>query len=282
VVDLGEKARRLERRIARTVDAAVTELVGASQVSPIEIVHAVLDAAEREVQEVGRGRRVFPFNHLRVHVVAAAGDREARARFAAVVEGPPSLNDRLGGRLQSAGCAPISIAIETVFVAERGNAWVNKDFHVEFDRVEGAAIAGTQVPQVDGTNVPAYREVPPYNVTLVVAKGTAAREAYWFPGGRIDVGRRPEVVDQKQRLVRTNHVAFNEDDSEVNASVSRRHAHIELTADGYRVWDDGSAQGTSIMRNGKTIKVPAGARGVRLESGDELVLGQARLRVTIN
>jgi predicted component of type VI protein secretion system len=64
--------------------------------------------------------------------------------------------------------------------------------------------------------------------------------------------------------------------------VSRRHAHIELSADGqsYRLWDDKSAHGTSIIRNGRTIKVPAGPRGTRVEPGDEIALGQARLRVT--
>jgi hypothetical protein len=35
------------------------------------------------------------------------------------------------------------------------------------------------------------------------------------------------------------------------------------------------------VRNGKTISVPAGSRGVRLQSGDEVVLGEARLRLLI-
>jgi hypothetical protein len=47
-----------------------------------------------------------------------------------------------------------------------------------------------------------------------------------------------------------------------------------------RLFDDRSAHGTSIVRNGKTISVPAGSKGVRLQSGDEVVLGDARLRVS--
>jgi predicted component of type VI protein secretion system len=66
--------------------------------------------------------------------------------------------------------------------------------------------------------------------------------------------------------------------------VSRRHAHIDYS-DGsgdYRIIDDRSAHGTSILRNGKTIDVPTGSRGIRLQSGDDIVLGDARLRVKIS
>jgi hypothetical protein len=35
------------------------------------------------------------------------------------------------------------------------------------------------------------------------------------------------------------------------------------------------------VRAGRTIEVPRGARGLLLRDGDEVVLGQARLRVTI-
>ena len=70
-----------------------------------------------------------------------------------------------------------------------------------------------------------------------------------------------------------------DDESEINRTVSRRHAHIAWSGTEFRVFDDRSAHGTRIVRGGKTIPVPAGARGVRLTSGDELLLGSARLRV---
>ena len=68
-----------------------------------------------------------------------------------------------------------------------------------------------------------------------------------------------------------------------NQSVSRQHAHIEYveSARHYRIRDDRSAHGTHIVRNGRTVPVPAGPRGVRLESGDEIVLGEARARVVL-
>ena len=118
---------------------------------------------------------------------------------------------------------------------------------------------------------------------LAVIKGAAEQRSYAFTSGRIDIGRRSDVVDQRQRLIRTNHVAFSEDGPDENRTVSRRHAHIEFNAQDrcYRLWDDRSAHGTTIVRDGRAIRVPAGARGTRLETNDEIVLGHARLRVTV-
>jgi predicted component of type VI protein secretion system len=83
-------------------------------------------------------------------------------------------------------------------------------------------------------------------------------------------------------VLRTNHVAFSEEEADENLSVSRRHAHIAFDEGAYRIWDDRSARGTSIVRGGRTVRVPASARGTRLVSGDEIVLGRARLRVAID
>jgi hypothetical protein len=44
--------------------------------------------------------------------------------------------------------------------------------------------------------------------------------------------------------------------------------------------DDGSEHGTEIVRGGRTIPVHRGKRGVRLQSSDEVVLGEARVRIT--
>ena len=273
-MDFASKARKLERRISRTVDAAVVEFVGRSTTSPIEIVHGVLDRAEAEVQDIGRGRRVVPFNRVRVHVVAG-NDKESRARFAAVIDGPPSLSARLVERLNSSGCAIDRLDAIVVYVRRRGPDWTDADFHVDFDRAD--------LPRKTQAPAPAVKEAG-VRLKLTVLKGTAEQRTYMFTAGRVDIGRRSDVVDQRQRLIRTNHVAFAEDGADENRTVSRRHAHIEFV-DGdrcYRLWDDRSAHGTIIVRNGRAIKVPAGARGTRLETDDEIVLGHARLRVTID
>jgi hypothetical protein len=48
----------------------------------------------------------------------------------------------------------------------------------------------------------------------------------------------------------------------------------------HRLHDDRSAHGTGIIRGDRTIPVPPGSRGVRLRSGDEIVIGEARLDPT--
>jgi hypothetical protein len=74
-------------------------------------------------------------------------------------------------------------------------------------------------------------------------------------------------------------VVFIGDAGDPNPTVSRNHAHIDLTSKPteFRLYDDRSAHGTSILRNGHTIS----PRGVRLQAEDEIVLGEASLRVEI-
>jgi hypothetical protein len=117
-----------------------------------------------------------------------------------------------------------------------------------------------------------------------VLQGSATAPTYTFTAWPITLGRGAEVRDNRQQLLRLNHVAFVENGDAVNQSVSRRHAHIDLDArtSRPRVIDDNSAQGTSIIRAGRGIAVPRGSRGLGLQSGDEIVLGQGRVRVTFS
>jgi pSer/pThr/pTyr-binding forkhead associated (FHA) protein len=104
-----------------------------------------------------------------------------------------------------------------------------------------------------------------------------------FDAERIDLGRCVAVKDTDGRLIRSNDIAFVEGAGEVNQSVSRQHAHIahQSGSQEFRLYDDGSVHGTHIVRNGRTVPVRRGSRGVRLQSGDEIGLGDARLRIRI-
>jgi len=134
----------------------------------------------------------------------------------------------------------------------------------------------------------AVQEQPPsapavvHEITLTAITGSAEKPEYALTLDRINLGRCAEVRDRRNRLLRTNHVAFSDDAGPINETVSRAHAHIDCAKDGEcRLFDDRSGHGTSIVRTGKTINVPSGARGVRLQSGDEIALGEARLRLKI-
>ncbi len=88
-----------------------------------------------------------------------------------------------------------------------------------------------------------------------------------------------ELTDAEERVVRRNDIVFEEGADAVNASVSRKHAHIREDAGEYRICDDGSEFGTRVFRDGRVVEVPSGnRRGEKLRPGDEIYLGRACLR----
>ena len=268
--DILDKARTLEGRISRALSRAAEDASGRHVREPLEIVHGILDAVERQVQPGSRGARLFPFNQVTVSV--AAPSRDARARLEAVFAAAPSLHDRIVDRLRSARCDVADLQIEVAFPGRAARHWDHPQFHVAFDRV-APVVAAT--PAVDATRA---------RIEITVLRGAAERRSYAFTLSRIDFGRGIEVRDDRQRLLRTNHVAFVEGAAGVNQTISRRHAHITVdpSSGEHRLHDDRSAQGTGILRGGRTVLVPPGTRGVRLSSGDEIVLGEARVRVRID
>lgn len=269
-MDFLRKARNLEAMIAGRLDRTVGGLVQSGAREPLEILHAIVETTQEEIQSSGRGRRVFPFNVMTLTILAAS--RDARARFDAVLADGPSLRDRIVSRLGAAGCQVDALEVIVNYDSKPRRNWRSPDFHVEFDRVEKPE------PVAPTSEVKASR------IEIAVLHGTAERRSYTLAStSRIDMGRCPEVRDSRHRLIRTNHVAFVERGGDVNQSVSRRHAHIACDPDArtLRLYDDGSEHGTNIVRNGRTVAVPRGSRGVRLESGDEVVLGEARIRVKI-
>lgn len=267
-MDIIGKARKLESQIARTLDGAVQNLVGQSPRQPVEILHAIVGLAEQQIQPAGRGGRMFPFNRLEVQIAAAT--RMDKARMSALADGPPPLRDRVIERLRAGGCDVRELDVRIQYAPKAKPSWRDPQFHVEFDRVELAP-------------PPPVTVAAPPRLDLTITAGTGERKTSTFSGGRIDIGRRADVVDHRQRLLRINHVVFKEGEGDLNQTVSRKHAHIVFDASSgdYRLHDDRSAHGTALLRDGQTIPVPAGSRGVKLRDADEILLGQARLRVKI-
>lgn len=267
-MDILDKARRLESRLARAFEGVAEQWTRSGPRGPLEQMHAIVDAVAERLEPAGRGTYVFPFNRIKVSVLAPS--RQDRARFAALFDTAPTLHERITTRLRDAGCEPANFQIRVTYVEQPAPSWASSDMHLEFDR---------SVP----SDVPHERLSAPEPIKLTVVQGAAEKPSYSFAAARVNLGRCAEVRDAGNRLVRANDVAFSENGGDPNATVSRRHAHIDYAHDvrQYRIFDDGSAHGTGIVRNGRTIGVPPGSRGVRLRSGDEVVLGEARLRVRI-
>jgi hypothetical protein len=258
------KARRLDAMLGARVDGVTRQIAGTHTRQPLEIVHAVVHAVATEVQPAGRGRHLFPFTHVRVWLLAST--TTDKARLEAACEGPPPLEARIHERLATAGCSGALPAVRISFVFEARANWREPDHHVEFLRE-----VAPPAPPVGRTST----------LVLSVVHGTAEQAEYTFTGGGVTIGRGREVRDSGGGLLRTNAVAFTEDGTDVNLTVSRRHAHIAPDApDHFRLHDDG-AQTTRVIRDGRAVAIPRG-RGLRLRTGDQIVLGQARVQVRIS
>ena len=262
------KVRKLESTLTRSVDRAARQLSRSGPRGPLEVLHAILAAVEERLEPAGRGAHVFPFNRIKVSILAPS--RDIRARFSTVLAEDPPLPERISNRLHQLGCEVPGLHVRMAYVSEPSPDWLTPEFHIDFGR---ASLAGGPVPLVS----------PARELKLTITSGSADKPSYALTLERINLGRCAELRDSRNRLIRTNHVVFKDGAGATNDTVSRRHAHIDYdeSTKSFRIADDRSAHGTALVRNGRTIGVPAGSRGVRLQSGDEVMLGEARLRVRI-
>jgi pSer/pThr/pTyr-binding forkhead associated (FHA) protein len=154
---------------------------------------------------------------------------------------------------------------------------------VEVNAVLGLPQRGEEWLQVEASSQErAAADRPPGR--LVVQEGKANLAELRLDKARTNVGRTVDVY-RNEGLFRRNDLAF-EDDSEINRSVSREHAHIrydKLTGE-YRLYNDrwyprGGVRapecGTWIVRDGMSHEVHRNSRGAKLHPGDEIHFGRA-------
>lgn len=252
--------------------------------SPLEIRRAVLDEAESKVVAVGEGKRLFPYNRLKVHLLAAGA--EERAVLEAAAKEAWDLQGEIAGRLADRGApVPAGFSVEIVFDEPRPE-FGERRFFVEYEKAESPAPvavtpSASTAPAAPGPG-PALSTSGRPALVLTVSKGDASQHVYEFEDlPRIHLGRLEEVVDSDGRVRRRNDVAFREE-GEVNTTVSREHARItwDGATGGYWLRAEQNASGTRIYRNGRTIDVSAhDRRGVRIQAGDEIYLGRACVKV---
>ncbi len=249
--------------------------------SPLEIRRAILDDAESHVVAVGEGKKIYPYNHLRVHLLVP--DPEERVRFEAVVREAWDLQREIAGRLAERGCPlPAGFAVEVVFDEETHPRYGDRRFYVEYLNQEAPAASATSATASQAPGAPtaaAGGERP--SLELTVLKGVATQRVYELDAPRVYLGRLEEVTDPDGRVRRRNDVAFLEV-GEINSTVSREHARIAWDAESGGWWlrAEQNASGTRIYRGGRTIDVSSNdRRGVRLQPGDEIYLGRACVKV---
>jgi hypothetical protein len=261
--------RDLEKRI----DERLRKLFAAEDASAqgkelIEIQRAILEEVEDRAQLLPRARRRFGYNDLTVRIAAADDDRQAAVRMV-FAEGN-ALRTAILDHLRSEDIeAPTDLEVKVEPLVDAPAEVAAKGFHIVYSMREAAPVSSAAVQSVGRPSV-----------RFTVVHGQAEQQVYELTRSRIHLGRLREVLDERRRPVRRNDVVFAELPDKPNSTVSRAHAHIEFDEDSreFRLFDDGSAYGTSVAHEGRLINVPpAGSRGQRITSGDEIYVGQARV-----
>jgi FHA domain len=253
----------LERRIDETLRGMFRSSSPDQKRELLEIHRALLDDVTAHVDTLRRGKQVFSYTQLKVQILLP--DPALRRSYELIfVEGDALARD-MRIRLEDQRVElPARFAVQVELVPELPPDVAARGFDVHYGSIP--------TPQRSGDLM---------EVRLTVVAGGAEQQQFCLKKKRINLGRLVEVIDADGRLTRKNDVAFRDDGHAPNPSVSRAHAHIEFDPDGavFRLFDDRSAHGTTVIRDGAVIPVPQGpSKGVALRHGDEIVLGQASLR----
>jgi hypothetical protein len=258
------------RNIERAIDEKLRGLFRspgseAQQKELVEVHRGVLDEVASKIERLPRSRTVFPYSHVVVRVRVPAPERR-RAYEVVFLEGE-ALAREVRARLEDEGAELTPGLHVDVTLAEELPA----EFHAR----------GFDVSYAIRPTEQAARPSAAPGVKLTITNGVAAGETVVTSArSRINLGRLADVLDAQQRPVRRNDVAFADAEGPPNSTVSRSHAHISWDAEAgrHRLFDDRSAYGTTVARGGHIIPVPKGTgKGVALEHGDEILLGQARV-----
>jgi hypothetical protein len=262
--EIVERAKQLSRTMAGRLRRAVDPPL-ASDATPLEIRHFIIESIESRVQPSGGGRRRLPDALVDVRIVAAdpAAQRALRTALDDVQSG-------VLGRLKELSCeVPDGFHVQVTYLKRAPSNWPpDRQLAIEYPQIQAVEAAPTAgMPEL----------------TLTVTRGSATQESYTFTVSIVRVGRSPAPHDDRGRT-RRNDVAFLEDGNDDSMTVTRGHCEIRYSraSGGYRVFDERSANGTRIVRNGEIIDVPANDPiGVAILDGDELQFGTAAARVGI-
>jgi len=252
----------IEKTIERMFHRSTEKMFGKAEADDLLLVHReILRNVETRIERAQRNKAVFPYNHLAVQL--STPDEHRRATYAACFVQDTRLEKDIRELLARAGCdIPRAFGVE-IEILDAPEPCLDIRYDVQ----------------------PSVAKSAPATARLLVTNGTTTEASYMLTKIRTNIGRMAVVLDRDQRPLRSNDVAFEEGGGEVNATVSRSHAHIQHDPESgeYRVCDDGSEYGTRIFRDGRAIEVPsANRRGERLRPGDAIYFGRACVEFNVD
>ena len=269
-----EKSRQFVQTVASRVGKAINPPLS-DDATPLDIQHAILEAIESRAQPVGGGRRALPDAYVKVKVIAKDAAEERALQL--VLAG---LHARILARLRELECdVPRAFRVDIAYVRRRPAGWApDQPMSVDY---EAEPPAGSERAEKQR---PAAAEHAQPALILTIVRGRASSASYTLREPAVRIGRSAAPVDDRGHA-RHNHVAFTEEEDAHSRTVGRGHAEIryDRAAGEYRIFDEGSANGTRVIRGGEVIDVPPkDPFGVAIRLGDELEFGTAAARVEVD
>jgi hypothetical protein len=252
--------QNIDRWIGKTLERFSAQLTGGAQPKEaLEIRREILTEIRDRIEPRGEGEYLFPYQQLWIHINAADPSRVEAFEAAFLDNG--GLEAQVKELLVEAGCkSELSLSVDVK--QSDGEPYV-----IEYRRLPKASEAPVVAAQVKR---PA--------AWIHVLKGNTEKNEYYFSKNTVYLGRLKEVASRDGSVRRRNDIAF--DDAE--STVSREHAHIEFESGKFRLFHDSGERPTRLFRDGRAVPVPAIGRGTQLRSGDEIHLGEARLRFEVS
>lgn len=261
---LEEKARRGILQQARKLEEKIQQRLQGTHIGeePLEIWRGIAREIESQIQPVKSGR-IFPHPQVLVMIYASSTTRKTalRAAFDA-----PRLEEDVRQLLGASECeAPKDFTVSLKFATRPGPEWKNSVFHVRYSRQSKAPETPAPSP------TPTARVKP----TLRITQGRAAQLTYTLVKDVTFLGRGKTTTTAAGH--HRNDVVFEDCEDPINSTISRKHARIvyEKEDQSFVLYDESSLRGTSLLRGGRSSKLPGGPRGRRLLPGDQIFLGKA-------
>ena len=257
------RVQKLEHRIDQKLRQMLRSSSPDQAREPIELYRAMVDEVTSRIDAFPRGRRIFAFSRASVRVFLPNPER--RRSYELVFTEADSLTRDIKSHFEENKVEyPARFKVDVELVDSLPLDVSQRGFEVTYSNPPAAAPGADTIP-----------------IRLTILVGNAERNQYDFAKQRINIGRLAEVLDSDMRTVRRNDIALKDDSTIENSAVSRAHAHIEYDPDSnrFRLFDDGSARGTTVIRDGSVIPVPQGnSKGILLQPGDEIILAKVRIR----
>ncbi len=232
-----------------------------------EIRLAALDTIKARSHRLS-GKHVFPHDLIRIELLGIPDDQKAVFQSEFVTNYFAEELKRALSRSSYRFPGDLTVEFQTSSrLPEKGESWLSVESSMR-SRVVDLPV------QASAT------------ASLTVLNGSANQMKVALKKARTNIGRTAEVFKTAGPSRRNDLVFLDED--EVGKTVSREHAHItRSSAKGeYRLFNDRSYRGESncglwIVRDGLSYPVHRSSRGTLLHSGDEIHVGTAVIRFSL-